>query len=379
MRYYNTGNAWWIFGQFWGLAVPVAILLTGLSARMRDIAKRVSQRRYFILLIYFVLFSLFTFACDLPFDYFKDYVRPHEYGLSDQTFSKWITDKSLQLALGLVGGALFVWIPFWLIRKSPDRWWLWTSIVAVPIAACMIMIVPVFISPLFNDFAPMKDVALEAKILALADRAGIEGSRVFEVNKSVDTNAVNAYVTGLGGTKRIVLWDTIIAKLSERQLLVVMGHEMGHYVLGHVRNGLLMMCVSIPTLLYAAHRVSRWAIARFHKRFGFTELADPAALPLILLIVGVLSLIASPAFNALTRYQEHESDRFGLEITHDNYACASAFATLQKENLANPRPGALFKLFRASHPPLGERIDFCNEYRPWETGAPQRYADRFRD
>jgi Zn-dependent protease with chaperone function len=225
----------------------------------------------------------------------------------------------------------------------------------------------------------MADKALEAKILAMAERAGIEGSRVYEVNKSVDTNTVNAYVAGLGSTKRIVLWDTIIAQLEERELLFVMGHEMGHYVLGHIRNGMLVVAFAIPTMLCAAHYSAKALLRRYKDRIGFDDLSNVAALPLISVIVGVFGFVAAPGFNALSRMQEHESDRFGLEITHDNVGCARAFAKLQEQNLGNPRPGLLFKLWRASHPPLGERIDFCNEYRPWETGEDQAYAELFAD
>jgi Zn-dependent protease with chaperone function len=379
MRYYRSGNWLWAFSTVWGLLVPAVLVLTGFSARMRDVAKRVSERWVLTLFVYFVMYTLLTFVIDLPLQYYEGFVRPHAYGLSDQAFAKWMTDMLKTLGLGLVGGLLFIWIPFLLLRKSPERWWIWTSLVAVPLVVVMIMVVPVYISPLFNEFGPMKDTVLEGEILALADRAGIEGGRVYEVEKSVDTNTVNAYVTGLGSTKRIVLWDTIIAKLDQRQLLVVMGHEMGHFVLGHVTNFVIAAAIGIPAFLFGAHVISKRLIARFRDRIGFAALSDPAAIPLISLVLGVLGFIVSPAFNGLSRYQEHESDRFALEITHDNYACATAFASLQNENLANPRPGLLFKLWRASHPPIGERIDFCNDYRPWERGETEKYAHLFEE
>jgi Zn-dependent protease with chaperone function len=225
----------------------------------------------------------------------------------------------------------------------------------------------------------MKDKALEGEILALASRSGIEGGRVYEVDKSVDTKAVNAYVTGVGQTKRIVLWDTIIARLSRPELLFVMGHEMGHYVLGHVWKTIVAVSLLILLTLYLAHRTAGLVIGRFRARFGFDRLSDFAALPLLILLSNVFSLAVSPALLAWSRHQEHEADRFGLEITHDNRAAANAFVKLQEENLGVPRPGWLYKLWRSSHPPIGERIDFCNEYRPWERGEPGIYAPLFRD
>jgi Zn-dependent protease with chaperone function len=251
-------------------------------------------------------------------------------------------------------------------------------LLAIPFLTLSILVAPIWIDPLFNKFGPMQNKELETKILQLADRAGIEGGRVYEVAKSEDTKTVNAYVTGFGATKRIVLWDTIIAKLNEDELLFVMGHEMGHYVLGHVWKSILFFSLLIIVTLYAIHRTAGWLITRYQGRFGFTELSDIASLPLIILLFSAYFLIISPIALAYSRHNEHEADRFGLEITRNNHAAATAFVKLQEENLAVPRPNILVKLWQASHPPLGERIDFANEYRPWERGEPLRYAHLFR-
>jgi len=248
----------------------------------------------------------------------------------------------------------------------------------VPFLLFVSLISPIWIDPLFNTFGPMKNKALEANILALADRAGIQGSRVFEVAKSEDTKALNAYVTGFGDTKRIVLWDTIIAALDERELLVVMGHEMGHYVLGHVWRMVAFFSLLIMATLYAIYRTAGWVIGRYRSRFGFEELSDVAALPLILLLFNAYLFLISPVIMGFTRYHEHEADRFGLEITRDNHAAATAFVKLQQENLAVPRPGWLYTMWRASHPPVGDRIDFSNDYRPWERNQPLVYESLFR-
>jgi Zn-dependent protease with chaperone function len=287
-------------------------------------------------------------------------------------------DDLKSLALGLLSSALTLWIPYLLLRKSPRRWWIYTSVVAVPVVLLIIALQPVYIDPLFNKFGPMRDKALEAQILATAERAGIEGGRVFEVAKSEDTEALNAYVTGFGGSQRIVLWDTLLRKMDAREVVFVMGHEMGHYVLGHI---LIMLCavgVLILSSLYAVHALSGWLIRRFRHRFGFTELGDVASYPLLVVVLAAVNLALTPMLFVLTRHNEHEADRFGLELTRDNRAAAMAFVKLQEENLSVPYPGTFYKLFRASHPPLGERIDFANTYRPWETGEPMKYAERFR-
>ena len=166
---------------------------------------------------------------------------------------------------------------------------------------------------------------------------------------------------------------TTLQTLSEDELLFVMGHEMGHYVLGHIVKDILFSSLMSFILLYAVYRLSGPFIERFKGRFGFSMLSDFAALPLILLLGQLLSFAGSPVQMAFSRGHEHEADRFGLELTHNNHAAATAFLKLQQFNLGNPRPGELFILWRATHPSLGDRIDFCNSYRPWETGQPSRY------
>lgn len=375
--WYRVGNLRWGLGVLFGLFVPGVILMTGFSAKLRDWTAGRGRRTWAALLSFLAAYALIVFLAELPLAYWGSYLQPHAFGLSDQRLGKWFGDELKGLMLAVFALWLFVPGTLWFIRKSPDRWWIWTSLLAIPIAFLLLMLTPVFIAPLFNDFGPMKDASLEAEILALAERAGIEGSRVFEVEKSLDTNTVNAYVTGLGSTKRIVLWDTIIARLERDELLVVMGHEMGHYVLGHVISSMLLLSLAIPVTLYLFHTIARRLIARYRSRFGFDTFGDVAALPLFSLLITAFSLVVAPVTNLWSRHQEHESDRFALEITHDNQACARAFAELARTNLGNPRPGPLFVLWRASHPTVGDRIDFCNEYRPWETGEPERYSELF--
>lgn len=378
LSYFRSGNVLWAVDNLWNLAVLALLLWTGFSARLRDLGQRVGRNRFFTAVIYGVLFTLVTFVLGLPLAWYEGFVREHAYGLSSQTATKWWSDQLISLAIGCVFLAATLWFPYWLLRKSPRRWWLWTGLASIPLLAFILFVTPIWIEPLFNKFGPMKDKVLERQILDLAGRAGIEGSRVYEVAKSEDTKTVNAYVTGIGDTKRIVLWDTILAKLEDREILLVMGHEMGHYVLNHVPQLIALGSVVVLFGLWVVHRLAGGLIARYQGRFGFSELADVASVPLMALLFSLVSLLLSPVLLAVSRHDEHESDRFGLEITRDNHACATAFVKLQKENLSVPRPGLLYKLWRASHPPLGERIDFCNEYRPWEKGEPLRYEELIR-
>jgi len=369
LRYHQGNNAIWATEQILSVALPLLLLFTGLSAWLRTLASQWTGGRFYpTLAIYFVLFSVLMFLVELPLSYFIGFAREHAYGLSTQHLSKWAGDQLKGLGVGLIIGLLVLWVPYALLAKSPERWWLWTSALALPFYLLTLIVTPLWIAPLFNKFGPMKDKYLEAEIVAVAKRAGVEGARVFEVNKSVDTTKVNAYVTGVGGTKRIVLWDTLIARLTPAQAKYVVGHELGHYVLGHVWTSVLLSTALTFLGLFGAHRLSGFVLGHFGGRMGFHQLSDIASLPLLMVLLTLFSLVITPAALAFSRYHEREADRFGLELTHDNRAAATAFVTLQQQNLAVPRPSLLYKIFRASHPPIGERVDFINGYRPWEHG-----------
>jgi Zn-dependent protease with chaperone function len=365
LRYYRSGNVIWAVEQVLGLALPALLLFTGWSSRIRTFASSVARGHFYpTLIVYMALVAVALFVVQLPLTVYVGYVREHAYGLSAQRLSKFAGDQLKGLAVGLIVGALIIWVPYLLLARSPARWWLWTGTLALPFFVLVLLVTPVYIAPLFNKFGPMKDKALESQVLAVAAQAGVEGARVFEVNKSVDTEKVNAYVTGVGKTKRIVLWDTLLARLKPDETRFVVGHELGHYVLGHVWINIFVSWILTLAALFAAHRTAGFLLARFGGRFGFTALADPASLPLLMLLLSLFSFVIAPATLALSRYHERQADRFGLDLTHDNHAAATAFIALQRQNLAVPRPGVLYKIFRASHPPIGERVDAINAYRP---------------
>jgi hypothetical protein len=220
LRYHQTGNWIWLFARVWDLAIPAAILFSGLSARIWNIARRVGRFWIVSAAVYFALFVTIGFLADLPLRYYTGYFRQHAYGLSNQMLGKWLNDELTDLVVSVLGAVCFAWIPFVVIRRFPRFWWLIVSALMVPFLAFVMLIAPVWIDPLYNDFGPMEDKALEAKILALAHRAGIADGRVFEVEKSVDTKTANAYVKGMFGSKRIVLWDTLTpCRLEHRCLL----------------------------------------------------------------------------------------------------------------------------------------------------------------
>lgn len=365
LRYHRGNTAIWAMDLVLGLLLPGTLLWSGSSARLRSLAARAGRGRWFpTVAIYGALYVVLLFVAYLPFAWYVGFVRQHEFGLSNQSAGQWLGDWIKGVLVGVGGAALVLWIPYLLLRRSPRRWWLWSGLAAMPVAALALVVTPLWIAPLFDRFGRMHDEALEARILTLARRAGIGAGRVYEVNKSEDTRLVNAYVTGVGGTQRIVLWETLIARLTPDQVGFVMAHEMGHFVLHHTFAVILGAALMATLSLYAVHRLAGRLIARYRLRFGFERLDDVASLPLLLVVAGVVSFAVTPAVLAFSRWQEREADRFGLELTRDNRAAAETFVRLQTENLGVPRQGLLFTLWRGSHPSLASRIEFANGYHP---------------
>jgi STE24 endopeptidase len=384
IRWYQSGNVLWIVTQAWALAVLALLMFTGLSAKMRNWANKRGRTWPLSIGVYLILFSLFMLIVNLPLSYFAGYVRPHAFGLSNQSVSRWFGNVLKSLVVpsaqfppfqvpGLFFGFLFVLLLYSLLRKSPQRWWLYAGMALMPLIFFGALIKPVWMDPLSHQYGPLKDKAIESSILQLARHAGIDGGRVFEVDMSRDTKTMDANVSGFLGTERIVVWDTAIAGLEKTELLTVLAHEMGHYVLGHPGPRILLQSFLLLTALGFVHWAGRPLVKKYKKYFGFDRMDDIASLPLIFLLLNVAILLLLPADFAFLRHQEHEADRFALELTRDNHAAATAFVKLTQGVLGVPRHGWLYSTWRDTHPSLGERLDFFNEYRPWQTGQPLKY------
>lgn len=215
---------------------------------------------------------------------------------------------------------------------------------------------PVVIAPLYNDFYPLKNKELETKILSLAEQANIPAEHVFEVNMAEKTNALNAYVTGVGSNSRIVLWDTTLNRLSDKEILFIMAHEMGHYVEKHIYFGLVGYIFMTLIGLWLTSRIMTWIIARHGRVLKLKKISDISSLPLFLLITSMLLFASSPISNYVSRYQESRADQYAIELMGDKEAAVTAFQKLTKSGLSEVNPPLLVKWFRYTHPPMLERI-----------------------
>lgn len=375
-RSYSRARVWVrIAGPLYGILVGLLLMFSGLAARFRDIANGLGHRRYVRVLVFFTLYSVAVFALSLPLAWYEEFALEHQYGLSTQSFGGWALDsvKGLVFSIVAVGVVPLLATVWWAIEKQQKRWWLWVALGTLPVALASAVLQPLVFEPLFNQFTPLKDASLRGEILALGARAGIPARDVYEVDMSARTRKVNAYVSGFGASQRIVLWDTTLRAMKRDEILFVMGHEMGHYVLAHTWKYLGLISLGAFAGFWLCGVFARAWLAGFGQRWGVTRLDDLAAMPVLLLSLTLVTLLALPGLNAASCAIEHESDVYGLEITRDNDAGARAFLKLAQDNRSDPEPADWVRILLYDHPPLGERIRFAMAYRPWESGAPNRF------
>ncbi|MDH3892719.1 MAG: M48 family metallopeptidase [candidate division Zixibacteria bacterium] len=362
ISYSRFRNIWRFASFLIGIGTLALILLTGLSAKLRDLACRI-RLRFFAVWVFYIFISLVDYMLNLPFTIYRSFIVENNYGFLNQTFMQWWGENLLGLLLGLIVGIIPVWFFYWLVSKM-KRWWLAFSLGAIPFVVILIVIVPVFVAPLFNKFEPLKDKQLEAEILALAESAGIEGSDIFQVDGSRQSSKVNAYVTGLFGTKRIVLYDTMIENFTLDEIRYVMGHEMGHYLMNHLWWGLAVAIIFIMFALWLMDKTIHGVIHRFRTRLGFDKLSDMASLPLVLIFVLVINFVFQPITNSASRYMERQSDKFGMDVTGvSGETAAVTFDKLSVYNLSDPDPHVLIEFWFYTHPALKKRTEFVRGYR----------------
>ena len=358
IEYSDIRNRFFFITTFYSFAVLLALLYFGWSAKMRAWAERLARRPLAVWSLYFLALSVVLFLFNFPFQYYTGFALEHRYGHSNQAFGGWFGDLLKAEAVNYVFGGLVIFLVYVAIRRKGQRWWLWVGGFAAPIMAFFLVIAPVVISPLFNKFSPLSNEGLRDKILNLASQAGISDSRVFEVDASKQSNKYNAYVTGLFGTKRIVLYDTILKDMEDDEILFVMAHEMGHYTMHHVWIIVVGIAVFVLVAAWLIHKLAGGWIRRCSGRWGFSSLGDFASFPLLALLFSLAAFLFMPASNALSRHFEHSSDVYGLKLTGNRQAAAKAFEKLAAHNLSNPDPSPFIEFWLYDHPTLKDRVEY---------------------
>ncbi len=353
-QYARIRRRLWLVDNALSAVYALAWLFLGWAAALRERLSTLTTNEWLLVPAFVAVFSGLYFLLNLPLGFYSGFVLPHRFGQSTQTLKGWIVDQLKGLAVGAPLGLLLLELLYLALRLTGDLWWLWAAGGLLVFNVLLSNLAPILIMPLFNKFVPLGEEhkELEERLLALARRANTKVRGVFKFDMSRRTKSANAALTGIGNTRRIVLGDTLINEFSPDEIETVLAHELGHHV-----NRDIPLLIAAGTLLttaglYLASLGLKWAIGYF----GFSSVADAAAFPALMIILGAYGLITMPLENAISRWRERKADDYALQATGKGEAFASAFTRLANQNLGEVDPEKWVVILFYSHPPLGERI-----------------------
>ena len=378
---FRTRTILYFAGNLWSIVQLALLLALGIPPRLRNMAVNATRNR----LAQCFLFTLLLFGIiallDAPLAVYGHHLGLR-YGLSVQGWPSWLWDQVKSFALAWIVGGFLVLVLFWVIRKSPTRWWFWFWVPAMASVLFGVFVSPVLIDPLFNKFEPLQqsNPALVQQLEKVVARSGISlpPDRMFYMRASSKVTGLNAYVTGFGPSKRLVLWDTTIAHATPDELSSVFGHELGHYVLHHIALGLVFTGLLLLVAFFLGQKLTLWALRRYGPRWRIHSQNDWAALVVMLLVLSVLSFLSAPIENGFSRAIEHAADVYGQEAIHGIVAdpqgvTRQAFQRLGEASLEDPTPHPFVQFWTYSHPSIASRAAFAAAYNPWAPGRHQRY------
>jgi STE24 endopeptidase len=378
-----------IVGSVWGLAFLWLLLSLRWAAGLAAWTERLLRRRWMQGLLFFAVYLLITTLADLPLDAIGHAVSRH-YGISVQGWAGWFGDLAKGMGLSLLFGAPLLLLFNWLVRRSPRRYWIWMWLVMLPLILISVFASPL-LDPIFNKFEPLTKThsVLVSKLETVVARTGtnIPPERMFLMKASAKSNGLNAYVTGIGATKRFVMWDTATDRLSDDEVLFIFGHESGHYVLNHIPKQLSGSAAGLFFVLWACAGFAGWFARRYSARWqlggpdGSTALASRQGFLVLLFALSVASIILQPAGSTFSRHFEHEADVYGQEAIHGLVAdpqktAVSAFNHLGEAWLEDPNPSAFVEFWTYSHPSVQTRANFALHYDPWANGGHGKFFER---
>jgi STE24 endopeptidase len=359
---YFEGKYWLILWTFLlAAAISLFLLRSGLSARIRDFAERTTRFKAMQVTLYGLAYIMLTTVLTFPLTAYEGFYREHKYGMATQTFGPWLGDQLKGLAFGLIGLPILLIVLYAVFRKFPRSWWIWATCVTVFFSLLTSFIFPVFVAPVFNKYTPLEDPALREPILALARANQIPVDKVFVVDASRQTTRVSANVAGFLGTTRIALNDNLIKKCTLAEIREVMGHEMGHYVLNHGAKLTIYAGLFILVGLGLTRFVFDAMIGKYGAAWRVRGIGDPAALPLLVLIIATYSFLITPFDNTVVRVTEAEADIFGLNTAREPDGFAKVALKLGEYRKLDPTPLEEFIFF--DHPSGRARIRMAMDWK----------------
>jgi STE24 endopeptidase len=352
---YFEGGYWLILWDFlYGVVVALLLLNLRWSAKMRDVAERVTRFKPVHTMVYWAEYLVLTTILLFPLEVYEGYFREHKYGLATQTFGPWLKDEFKGLLLGLVLGAILVTLLFGVVRRLPRTWHIWGAVVSIVFQAFVVLIAPVYLVPIFNKVSKLNDPKVTQPILSLARANGIAVKDVYQVDASRQSTRMSANVSGFGHTMRITLNDNLLRRGSPEEIQAVMGHEMGHYVLHHIYKRLMFFFILIVTCFALLRWALDWSLKRWGEKWQIRGIGDTAVLPLVVLLASIFSFVLTPVSNTYTRVEEYEADMYGLNASRQPDGFAQAAIHLGEYRKMSP--GRLEEWVFYDHPSGRSRI-----------------------
>lgn len=373
-----------IGGSLWGLIVLWWLLASRTASRLDAWTREFTRRVWVQGLVFFAVLIVILTLAGLPLDAGGHEASRH-FGISVQSWGGWLGDQGKGLGVALAIGAPLGLFFNWLVRKSPRRYWLWIWVISLPLILASVFLAPLVLDPLFNKFEPLEAThpALTAKLEEVVARTGLQipQSRMFLMKASEKTNGINAYVTGIGSSKRFVMWDTATDRLPDDEIMFIFGHESGHYVLEHIPKMLAMMMGGLFFVIWACANLAEWMVRRFGERWGVHAVAGRAGFVTLFLAFSLAGFVLTPVGNAISRHFEHEADVYGQEAIHGlvpdpQKTAVSSFNHLGEAWLDDPNPNGFVEFWSYSHPSVQHRAQFAERYDPWANGGHGRFFQR---
>jgi STE24 endopeptidase len=352
---YFEGGYWLILvDTLYALAVAGIILWLHISSGIRNWAVSVTRSRFWQVPIYIAVYMVVATILSLPLTLYEDYFREHAYGLSNQNFLQWFGDYGKAFGFEIVGMVIMATIIYAVVRATPRFWWLWGAVVTVFFFGVLMIVFPVFIAPVFNNYYPLKDGPIKEEILSLARANEIPAKNVYEFDASKQSKRISANVSGLLGTTQISLNDNLMKECNEREIKAVLGHEMGHYVLDHAAIGMTWYGLVFLVGFAFVNFGFRWLTGIFGGNWDVRTVDDPAGFPLVMALFSVFMMLATPVTNTITRTTEAQADAFGLNAAREPDGFATVTLKLSNYRKLDPSPWEEFVFY--DHPSGRSRV-----------------------
>jgi len=359
--YFEGGYVLLLVDAIYAVAVAALLLWLRISAWMRNVAQRTTRSRFWQVPVYVAMFVVVTTIATFPLTIYENFFREHAYGLSNMTLLEWLGDFGKGFGVQLVVLTVILTLIYAAVRGAGRRWWMWGWLISVVFLAIVQVVAPVLIAPLFNHYYSLKEGPVKSEILSLARANGIPATDVYEFDASRQSKRISANVSGFLGTTRISMTDNLINRSSPREVLAVLGHEMGHYVLNHNIIGLTWLALLFFVGFVFVNWGFCWLTSIFGGNWDVRAIDDPAGLPVAMALVSVFLFLATPILATMTRTMEAQADIFGLNAARQPDGFATSTLKLSEYRKLDPTPLEEFIFY--DHPSGRSRITMAMRWK----------------